>query len=99
MGEKLAMKLYLWSRGIDYKPLNYFNQRKSISVELSYAIRFSTEEQVGTFLNKLSALLHQRLEDSKMKGKTLTLVIYKASPLQKPTEYLGKCLSSEIEWD
>lgn len=70
--------------------MTLLQERKSISVELSYAVRFNNDEQVHSFIEQVAQELHNRAIDANVKGKTISLVVYQKHPLQQPTTYLGR---------
>ncbi|XP_032595051.1 DNA repair protein Rev1 isoform X2 [Drosophila grimshawi] len=73
LGKKMAQTLYQNCRGIDPRPLVYEQQRKSISAEVNYGIRFSKYEELEKFLKQLSGEVHSRLIEIKRKAKSITL--------------------------
>lgn len=72
-GRKLGETLYQSCRGIDAKPLVYGQQRKSVSAEVNYGIRFSVDAEFETFLRQLCAEVHSRLSEIRHRGKSITL--------------------------
>ena len=46
LGPNLGIKIYDFARGIDARPLEPPGPRKSVSVEMNYAIRFTADEEV-----------------------------------------------------
>ncbi|XP_030372544.1 DNA repair protein REV1 [Scaptodrosophila lebanonensis] len=75
LGKKSAQTIYQNCRGIDLRPLVYEQQRKSVSAEVNYGIRFTKAEECETFLRQLSAEVHSRLLEIKRKTKHITLKI------------------------
>ncbi|BFF98873.1 DNA repair protein REV1 [Drosophila madeirensis] len=75
LGKKLALTLQQHSRGIDTRALVYEQQRKSVSAEVNYGIRFSNASECETFLRQLSAEVKTRLTDIKRKAKSITLKV------------------------
>lgn len=72
-GKKLGKKLLSYSKGVDkrmlepfqvelpnYCYIKYCQHRKSIGVEVTWGIRFSTDKQVLDFIHKLLEELHVR---------------------------------------
>lgn len=72
-GAKFGENLYNHCRGIDEKPLVYEHERKSVSAEVNYGIRFKDKTELENFLVQLCQEVHSRLESVKMKGKCITL--------------------------
>lgn len=73
LGKKMALTLYQNCRGIDPRPLVYEQQRKSVSAEVNYGIRFTKYEELEIFLRQLSGEVHNRLTEIKRKTKSITL--------------------------
>ncbi|ALC43278.1 Rev1 [Drosophila busckii] len=73
LGKKMALTLYQNCRGIDTRALNYEQQRKSVSAEVNYGIRFTQAQELDTFLRQLCTEVHNRLLEIKRKAKTITL--------------------------
>jgi len=53
-GPKSGQSLYEFSRGIDHRQLNVEQDRKSVSAEVNYGIRFEREEDAQKFLAQMS---------------------------------------------
>lgn len=97
LGDKLGEKVSNQLKGIDDQetdnmlsdPINYF-QRKSISVDINYAIRFQSIAQVDIFIDRLTEYLLERL-DSKTLIKQLSLKIMKRQEDQpiEPIKFMG----------
>lgn len=93
-GEQNGLKLFLVSRGFDVKPLSYETKRKSISVEISYGVRFTKDEQVYKFIGDVVDELFRRIQEEGMEGKTVSINVYKRKKdAQQLKGYLGhgKC--------
>lgn len=72
-GTKVGDTLYKHSRGIDDRPLVYEHERKSVSAEVNYGIRFKDNNEADFFFKQLCEEVHSRLTEIKMKGKCITL--------------------------
>lgn len=72
-GAKAGETLFHQARGIDKKPLNFHYERKSISAEINYGIRFKNVEECYRFLESLSNEVWNRLSEVKMRTKCITL--------------------------
>eukprot|EP00056_Hartaetosiga_gracilis_P012039 m.187459 g.187459 ORF g.187459 m.187459 type:complete len:1444 (+) comp13625_c1_seq1:91-4422(+) len=82
--------LYKACRGIDERPLKPNTPQKSVSIEITWGIRFATEEQVVTFLDKLSVEVVNRLNLIDSVAKTLTLKMKRKRPgAKQPYKMLG----------
>nr|XP_033804083.1 DNA repair protein REV1 isoform X2 [Geotrypetes seraphini] len=74
-GPKTGQMLYRFCRGLDDRPIQKEKERKSVSAEINYGIRFTQPKEAETFLLNLSEEIQRRLETAGMKGKRLTLKI------------------------
>ncbi|RLV88995.1 DNA repair protein REV1 [Spathaspora sp. JA1] len=93
-GEKTGAKLYQYSRGIDETslstPLTTLD-RKSVSVDVNFGIRFDKVEELDDFLIRLSKELYTRLINLGFCGSSLTLRLARRSsgaPINPP-KFLG----------
>ncbi|KAH8379111.1 hypothetical protein KR009_003124 [Drosophila setifemur] len=75
LGKKMAQTLYQNCRGIDPRPLNYEQQRKTVSAEANYGIRFTKAVECENFLRQLAAEVTSRLKGVKRKTKSINLKI------------------------
>ncbi|KAL0275256.1 UNVERIFIED_CONTAM: hypothetical protein PYX00_003166 [Menopon gallinae] len=74
-GGKTGDTLYKHCRGIDERLVNSSHQRKSVSAEVNYGIRFQKEEEATTFFKQLSAEVSNRLKEVNLRGRNITLKI------------------------
>ncbi|XP_059514959.1 DNA repair protein REV1 isoform X5 [Myotis daubentonii] len=79
-GPKTGQMLYRFCRGLDDRPVRTEKERKSISAEINYGIRFTQPKEAEAFLLSLSEEIQRRLEAAGMKGKRLTLKIMVRKP-------------------
>ncbi|CAI9173986.1 unnamed protein product [Rangifer tarandus platyrhynchus] len=79
-GPKTGQMLYRFCRGLDDRPVRTEKERKSVSAEINYGIRFSQPKEAEAFLMSLSEEIQRRLEAVGMKGKRLTLKIMVRKP-------------------
>uniref|UniRef100_A0A8C9PZH6 DNA repair protein REV1 n=1 Tax=Spermophilus dauricus TaxID=99837 RepID=A0A8C9PZH6_SPEDA len=79
-GPKTGQMLYRFCRGLDDRPVRTEKERKSISAEINYGIRFTQPKEAEAFLLNLSEEIQRRLEAARMKGKRLTLKIMVRKP-------------------
>nr|XP_040240701.2 DNA repair protein Rev1 [Anopheles coluzzii] len=84
-GKKFGETLYNACRGIDERPLVYDRGRKSVSVDVNYGIRFSTEQEVDRFMRQLTEEIHRRLVELRQRGKLVTVKLLVRSP-EAPVE-------------
>uniref|UniRef100_G3SXS3 DNA repair protein REV1 n=1 Tax=Loxodonta africana TaxID=9785 RepID=G3SXS3_LOXAF len=79
-GPKTGQMLYRFCRGLDDRPVRTEKERKSISAEINYGIRFTQPKEAEAFLLSLSEEIQRRLEAASVKGKRLTLKIMVRKP-------------------
>ncbi|XP_065747116.1 DNA repair protein REV1 isoform X1 [Phocoena phocoena] len=79
-GPKTGQMLYRFCRGLDDRPVRTEKERKSVSAEINYGIRFTQPKEAEAFLLSLSEEIQRRLEAAGMKGKRLTLKIMARKP-------------------
>ncbi|KAL4221825.1 deoxycytidyl transferase [Mactra antiquata] len=72
-GPKTGQSMYRYCRGQDDRPIKMEQQRKSVSAEVNYGIRFTTDFEATKFMEELSEEVCSRLKNVKMKGKSITL--------------------------
>ncbi|KAL1489436.1 hypothetical protein ABEB36_014331 [Hypothenemus hampei] len=73
LGLKLGERIWEQAQGIDSKSLDFNHERKSVSTEVNYGIRFKTKEECYTFLESMSKEVFTRLSEINMRAKGLTL--------------------------
>ncbi|KAI9758035.1 MAG: deoxycytidyl transferase [Lichina confinis] len=95
LGPKTGEKLHQYSRGIDGTEVGAQVERKSVSAEVNWGIRFESHAQAEIFMNSLCQELHERLKEVKVKARQLTLKVMKRAadaPLEPPKHLgHGKC--------
>ncbi|KAK9761358.1 deoxycytidyl transferase, partial [Basidiobolus ranarum] len=73
-GNGHGQMLYNFCRGIDHRELQTENHiRKSIGTNVSWGIRFETEEQVLEFLEKMSEEVSKRMKAAGVRGKNVSI--------------------------
>lgn len=97
-GPKTGQMLYRFCRGLDDRPVRCERERKSISAEINYGIRFTQPKEAEAFLLSLSEEIQRRLEAAGMKGKRLTLkiMVRKAGAPVEPTKFGGHGICDNI---
>uniref|UniRef100_A0A1B0CQB0 DNA repair protein REV1 n=1 Tax=Lutzomyia longipalpis TaxID=7200 RepID=A0A1B0CQB0_LUTLO len=97
-GSKSGENLFNLCRGQDTRPLNFSRQRKSVSTEVNYGIRFTKKAELETFLRQLSEETSRRLREVAMKGKSVTLkLMIRAhdAPVETP-KFMGHGLCDHV---
>lgn len=74
-GAKTGETLYKSARGIDDRNVTSSHQRKSVSAEVNYGIRFKNNEEALEFFKRLSGEVSNRLKEIKMKGKNISFKV------------------------
>ncbi|KAM6100246.1 DNA repair protein REV1 isoform 4-T4 [Theristicus caerulescens] len=97
-GPKTGQMLYRFCRGLDDRPVRTEKERKSVSAEINYGIRFTQPKEAEAFLLSLSEEIQRRLEAAGMKGKRLTLkiMVRKAGAPVEPAKYGGHGICDNI---
>ena len=79
-GAKFGQSIYNFCRGIDDRPINFVQERKSVSAEVNYGIRFNNQIEMERFLGQLSDEVAMRLVKSgNLKGRQITLKVMVSS--------------------
>lgn len=97
-GPKTGQMLYRFCRGLDDRPVRREKERKSVSAEINYGIRFTQPKEADAFLLSLSEEIQHRLEAAGMKGKRLTLkvMVRKAGAPIEPAKFGGHGICDNI---
>ena len=91
-GPKLGQSLYNYCRGIDDRVINLEQERKSISAEVNYGIRFNDHEDMERFVGQLSEEVAMRMvKAGNLKGKQITLkiMVRSANAPEETAKFLG----------
>ncbi|KAJ7491098.1 hypothetical protein FB451DRAFT_1349439 [Mycena latifolia] len=80
LGKKTGERLYNCIRGIDDTQLQSDKQRKSVSAEINYGIRFESNAEAEAFVLEVAGTVAERLDEIKMRGRSITLKIMKRQP-------------------
>lgn len=98
VGEKMGTKMYLAVRGKDdeeslkmvYEPREFF-QRKSLSVDINWGIRFDKIQEIDQFIDRCTEYLTEKLKEIGKKTSQVTLKVMKRSEDEsiEPPKYLG----------
>ncbi|XP_048349138.1 DNA repair protein REV1 isoform X2 [Sphaerodactylus townsendi] len=97
-GPRTGQMLFRFCRGLDDRPVQREKERKSVSAEINYGIRFTQPKEAEAFLLSLSEEIQHRLEAAGMKGKRLTLkiMVRKAGAPVEPAKYGGHGICDNI---
>ncbi|XP_069034986.1 DNA repair protein REV1 isoform X2 [Lepisosteus oculatus] len=79
-GPKTGQTLFRFSRGLDDRPVRSERERKSVSAEMNYGIRFTQLEEAESFLLNLAGELQRRLQAVGARGRRLTLKVMVRKP-------------------
>jgi len=89
-GDKTGATLHDFCRGIDTRPLKENEIRKSISVEITWGVRFADMPQVEQFLRNLTEEVVKRLTSEDRKGRKVSLKVKVRKPGAKSSmKHLG----------
>mmetsp|Transcript_14153 Transcript_14153/g.15670 ORF Transcript_14153/g.15670 Transcript_14153/m.15670 type:complete len:308 (+) Transcript_14153:69-992(+) len=90
LSDGLARQLHNYAQGIDHRKMHFKVERKSVSVDMTYGVRFSTHAKVIEFIKGVSDVVAGKLVASHNVGRLLTLKIKKRHPdAPKNTTFLG----------
>ncbi|XP_068186095.1 DNA repair protein REV1 [Antennarius striatus] len=90
-GPRTGQTLFRFCRGLDDRPVRYEKERKSVSAEMNYNIRFMKVEEAECFLTNLSMEVQKRLQQAGLRGRRVTLkvMVRKAGAPLEPSKYGG----------
>ncbi len=90
-GGKTGEMLYYYSRGIDSRELKLSHEKKSLSVDINFGIRFKKLSEAEELLLQLGEEVEKRLIECDMKGGCvcLKLKVRKVTASYKTKKYLG----------
>ena len=90
-GKKIGTTLYNFARGIDNRSLTLEVERKSLSADVNFGIRFQSFSDADEFIVNLAKEVEKRATDSSVVGKqvTLKLKVRKADAPTETRKYLG----------
>jgi len=72
-GKKNGEHLYNHCRGKDERQLEYEHERKSVSAEINYGMRFTQDTEVHKFIHELSEEVEKRLKEIERYASKITL--------------------------
>ncbi|XP_067299768.1 DNA repair protein REV1 [Pseudorasbora parva] len=90
-GPRTGQTLFRFCRGLDDRPVRSEKERKSVSAEMNYNIRFTQVEEAESFLTNLSMEVQKRLQGAGLRGRRVTLKVMmrKAGAPIEPAKYGG----------
>uniref|UniRef100_A0A3Q2XDS0 DNA repair protein REV1 n=1 Tax=Hippocampus comes TaxID=109280 RepID=A0A3Q2XDS0_HIPCM len=90
-GPRSGQTLYRFCRGLDDRPVRYEKERKSVSAEMNYNIRFKKVDEAESFLSSLSMEVQRRLHEAGLQGRRVTLkvMVRKEGAPQETAKYGG----------
>lgn len=97
-GPRTGQTLYRFCRGLDDRPVRYEKERKSVSAEMNYNIRFTRIDEAECFLTNLSMEVQKRLKEAGLRGRKVTLkvMIRKVGAPVEPAKYGGHGICDSI---
>ncbi|XP_061698609.1 DNA repair protein REV1 isoform X2 [Syngnathoides biaculeatus] len=90
-GPRSGQTLFRFCRGLDDRPVRYEKERKSVSAEMNYNIRFTKVDEAESFLSNLSMEVQRRLQEAGLQGRRVTLkvMVRKDGAPQETSKYGG----------
>uniref|UniRef100_A0A3B4GB87 DNA repair protein REV1 n=1 Tax=Pundamilia nyererei TaxID=303518 RepID=A0A3B4GB87_9CICH len=90
-GPRTGQTLFRFCRGLDDRPVRYEKERKSVSAEMNYNIRFTRVDETECFLTNLSMEVQKRLQEASLRGRRVTLkvMVRKIGAPLEPAKYGG----------
>ncbi|XP_046370490.2 DNA repair protein REV1-like [Haliotis rufescens] len=97
-GPKTGQSLYKNCRGQDDRQVKMEKERKSVSAEINYGIRFQRGSEVEKFLCDLSEEVATRLKNINMRGKTITLklMIRRGDAPKETAKFMGHGICTNV---
>ncbi|XP_071944441.1 DNA repair protein REV1-like [Antedon mediterranea] len=97
-GAKTGEHLYNLCRGKDERAIQVEKQRKSVSAEINYGIRFTKESESIAFMSEVTEEVHRRLLKISMKGKLITLKmkVRKPGAPKESSKFLGHGICNNV---
>ncbi|XP_036396412.1 DNA repair protein REV1 [Megalops cyprinoides] len=80
LGPRTGQTLFRFCRGLDDRPVRSEKERKSVSAEINYGIRFTQVSEAESFLRNFSLEMERRLRGFGLRGRRLTLKILVRKP-------------------
>uniref|UniRef100_A0A8C8D9V8 DNA repair protein REV1 n=1 Tax=Oncorhynchus tshawytscha TaxID=74940 RepID=A0A8C8D9V8_ONCTS len=88
-GPRTGQTLFRFCRGLDDRPVRSEKERKSVSAEMNYNIRFTQVDEAESFLTYLSIEVQKRLQGAGLRGRRLTLKVMVCKAGVEQSNYSG----------
>ncbi|XP_067371782.1 DNA repair protein REV1 isoform X2 [Channa argus] len=97
-GPRTGQTLFRFCRGLDDRPVRYEKERKSVSAEMNYNIRFTKIDEAECFLTNLSMEVQRRLQEAGLRGRRVTLkvMVRKVGAPLEPAKYGGHSICDNL---
>ena len=97
-GSRIGRTLHNYSHGVDDRELKIMTERKSISVDINFGIRFQEISEAEVLLGNLAEELQCRAEEAGVSGTQITLKmkIRKRNAPRETKKYLGHGLCDTV---
>ncbi|KAJ3993538.1 hypothetical protein F5050DRAFT_1577402 [Lentinula boryana] len=91
LGKTTGETLFNLIRGVDERRLENHKERKSVSCDINYGIRFQRNDEVKIFLEQMAKEVASRLDAIQRCGRSITLKVMKRDPSApvEPPKFLG----------
>lgn len=93
IGNKAGSLTYAYAFGLDDRHVIASSsgvERKSVGAEINWGIRFQSQNEAEDFLHSLSQQVYDRLQELKLRGKSITLKVKKKRKgAGEPRKFLG----------
>ncbi|XP_035995018.1 DNA repair protein REV1 isoform X2 [Fundulus heteroclitus] len=97
-GPRTGQTLFRFCRGLDDRPVRFEKERKSVSADMNYNIRFTTVDEAECFLTNLSMEVQRRLKEAGLRGRRVTLkvMVRKVGAPLEPAKYGGHGICDNV---
>lgn len=96
-GPKTGLLLHQYCRGVDERTLKTERERKSVSAEINYGIRFTKESEVVNFINELAKEVQKRVQALETRGRCITLKMkVRKAGAPTPRKFMGHGICDNI---
>eukprot|EP00042_Codosiga_hollandica_P059186 m.907153 g.907153 ORF g.907153 m.907153 type:complete len:1278 (-) comp60087_c1_seq5:170-4003(-) len=95
-GLKTGLQLFNYARGIDDRTLKLNDVRKSVSVEVSWGVRFDSDDEVERFMQNVVDEVWKRLQMIGRRTKAVSLRLMVRSTNAAPALFLGHGICDNV---